>query len=171
MARKGSDRQLLITQYLQQMRCRMNRERGWADQGSQEEREAAFSRFVREYAWIMGDSHASVHQVFLYLRYVHELIALYDIQDPGPPTRYLPPQTRDAVIERDAHVCQYCHRAGGKRLGPDGKSWQIDHVVPLSRGGTEDLRNLALSCAECNLEKGAMMVADYLEARCNGETS
>ncbi len=30
----------------------------------------------------------------------------------------------------------------------------IDHVVPLSKGGSDDLSNLQLLCQECNEEKG-----------------
>jgi 5-methylcytosine-specific restriction endonuclease McrA len=30
---------------------------------------------------------------------------------------------------------------------------QIDHVIPLSRGGTDDRSNLAPSCRMCNMEK------------------
>ena len=29
----------------------------------------------------------------------------------------------------------------------------IDHIVPLARGGTNDLVNLQLLCAECNQKK------------------
>jgi len=30
----------------------------------------------------------------------------------------------------------------------------IDHVIPLSRGGSNDLSNLRPACYKCNLEKG-----------------
>jgi len=30
----------------------------------------------------------------------------------------------------------------------------IEHILPKSRGGTDDLYNLALACAGCNNEKG-----------------
>ncbi|HEX2574095.1 MAG TPA: HNH endonuclease [Polyangia bacterium] len=30
----------------------------------------------------------------------------------------------------------------------------IEHIVPRTRGGTNDLENLALACARCNREKG-----------------
>jgi len=31
---------------------------------------------------------------------------------------------------------------------------QVDHVVPISRGGADDISNFAASCAPCNLRKG-----------------
>lgn len=33
----------------------------------------------------------------------------------------------------------------------------IDHVVPLSAGGTNDLANLAVRCRACNSRKGPRM--------------
>lgn len=30
----------------------------------------------------------------------------------------------------------------------------IEHIRPSFKGGTDDLRNLAIACAECNHEKG-----------------
>lgn len=38
-----------------------------------------------------------------------------------------------------------------------------DHVVPKSRGGSNDPSNIALSCAECNQEKGALTLDEYRE--------
>lgn len=38
-----------------------------------------------------------------------------------------------------------------------------DHVVPKSRGGSNDPSNIALSCAECNQEKGALTLEEYRE--------
>jgi 5-methylcytosine-specific restriction endonuclease McrA len=30
----------------------------------------------------------------------------------------------------------------------------IEHIVPRTHGGTDDLENLALACARCNMQKG-----------------
>jgi 5-methylcytosine-specific restriction endonuclease McrA len=51
--------------------------------------------------------------------------------------------------------CLHC----GARLavGLDGAllgSATIEHIVPRSQGGTDDVENLALACARCNHEKG-----------------
>ena len=52
----------------------------------------------------------------------------------------------DQVKNRDGSVCQYCGA-----YAPGGGA---DHVVPLSRGGTDALDNLVWACRECNSSKG-----------------
>ena len=31
----------------------------------------------------------------------------------------------------------------------------IDHVIPISRGGTNDIENLRPACYDCNMRKGS----------------
>lgn len=44
--------------------------------------------------------------------------------------------------------CHYC------RTALDGSTATIDHVIPLSRGGSNYANNLVLACVECNVKKG-----------------
>ena len=60
---------------------------------------------------------------------------------------------RQQVKRRDGTVCAYCAAEGGKVYGPDKKPWHIDHVVPRSKGGKDELDNLVLACASCNIAK------------------
>lgn len=48
------------------------------------------------------------------------------------------------VLKRDGYTCHYC--------GLDANS--VDHVLPRSRGGTDDLDNLVACCSSCNSSKG-----------------
>ena len=48
------------------------------------------------------------------------------------------------VMQRDRRCCVYCQRPAGV----------VDHVVPLSRGGTDTLDNLVAACSDCNSRKG-----------------
>lgn len=57
-------------------------------------------------------------------------------------------KTRNTVYERDEGRCRYCQ---GSILF--NETFHIDHVVPVSKGGTNDLHNLALACIRCNLVK------------------
>ena len=66
---------------------------------------------------------------------------------------------RYEVFRRDNHACRYCGAAA-----PDAKL-TIDHVVPVTLGGTDDPANLVTACADCNAGKSgsspdAPIVAD-----------
>ena len=61
----------------------------------------------------------------------------------------LEPWKRDAVSRRDGWRCTYCD------LRVTRRTRHIDHSRCRRNGGTNLLRNLRLSCAPCNLEKGA----------------
>lgn len=55
---------------------------------------------------------------------------------------------RFEVFKRDKFVCQYCGACG-----PDVEL-EIDHIIPVSRGGTDDITNLKTACFKCNRGKG-----------------
>jgi 5-methylcytosine-specific restriction endonuclease McrA len=44
-------------------------------------------------------------------------------------------------------------------------TFQVDHVIPLTRGGSWELSNLLLCCAECNTIKGCLTRTEYLALR------
>lgn len=56
----------------------------------------------------------------------------------------VPNRKRFEVFERDKFTCQYCGRSAPNVI------LEIDHVVPVSRGGNNDIANLVTSCKECN---------------------
>jgi 5-methylcytosine-specific restriction endonuclease McrA len=51
---------------------------------------------------------------------------------------------RSKIYKRDNHTCVYCG---------SGKNLTLDHVMPRSRGGTNEWTNLVTSCIKCNLKK------------------
>jgi hypothetical protein len=56
-----------------------------------------------------------------------------------------------AVIARDRGACAECGINISTELAANP---QIDHIVPLAIGGTNDLMNLQLLCKSCNSQKG-----------------
>ena len=65
-------------------------------------------------------------------------------------------ETLNFIYDKSDGYCHYC----GKRLAwtnygsPEAKgAWEVDHGVPLSRGGSDHMRNLWAICVECNREK------------------
>jgi len=85
-------------------------------------------------------------------------------QDYTESTRYIPADVRREVHERDNEICQWCGGEGDPDRGPDGETWELDHVVPVSRGGTNDAENLVLSCRTCNRRKGAMTGEEFVKS-------
>ena len=59
---------------------------------------------------------------------------------------------RTEILERDSWTCVYC--------GTKDCEFHIDHVIPVSRGGTNDPENLAAACKSCNLSKSDKLVSE-----------
>ncbi|HYX30735.1 MAG TPA: HNH endonuclease [Pyrinomonadaceae bacterium] len=61
------------------------------------------------------------------------------------------PSTKARVRERAGNACEYCHlHQNDSPLAV----LHIEHIIPKSHGGSDDLDNLALACIDCNLHKG-----------------
>jgi hypothetical protein len=59
------------------------------------------------------------------------------------------------VAHRAAHRCEYCRAPEAIFNFP----FEVEHVVPISRAGTNDEENLALACRACNLHKADSITA------------
>ncbi len=63
----------------------------------------------------------------------------------APARRPIPLAKRFMVIKRDLYRCQICNRAGVEL--------EVDHIVPLNRGGSDRMDNLQTACRDCNRGK------------------
>jgi hypothetical protein len=54
-----------------------------------------------------------------------------------------------AVLARDHWTCCSC----GRSTREDGVLLEVDHILPRSRGGTDELSNLQTLCKKCNIGK------------------
>ena len=72
--------------------------------------------------------------------------------------------TLNRLIERDGMTCYLC----GKTCTKDDNRWgsfgpdypTIDHVIPLSKGGTHTWDNVRVACGICNELKGDEVISD-----------
>lgn len=64
---------------------------------------------------------------------------------------------RIRIFKRDNYTCIYCNKIGGKL--------EVDHIIPFSKGGSEDDENLATSCLKCNRQKKDKSVNEFIEWR------
>ena len=53
---------------------------------------------------------------------------------------------KQLVRQRADCLCEYCHSS--ERLSAN--RFTVDHLIPRSLGGSDDLDNLALACRRCN---------------------
>ena len=60
-------------------------------------------------------------------------------------------EERKAALKRSGGICACC----GKKLTT--KTMTMDHIIPISRGGTNEAENLIALCEDCNKEKGNIL--------------
>ena len=71
------------------------------------------------------------------------------------------PTLRFAILSRDNFKCQYCGISG------NNSELEVDHKIPISCGGTNDLSNLKTSCFKCNRGKGGNILNGRIDKRRN----
>ncbi|MFH7024645.1 MAG: RNA-guided endonuclease IscB [Heteroscytonema crispum UTEX LB 1556] len=64
-------------------------------------------------------------------------------------------ETREYLLEKWDRQCAYC--------GVKDVTLQIEHIHPRSKGGSNSITNLTLSCEKCNTKKGTKDIKDFLK--------
>lgn len=84
-------------------------------------------------------------------RIEHRLDLVLEFLEEMPRRKSLPPSVRTAVYTRNIGTTR--HRGVKTRYG----TRQIDHVIPVSQNGSDELDNLVTACRACNMRKRAML--------------
>lgn len=71
-------------------------------------------------------------------------------------SRHLP-----RLLERDGYWCGICDSGI-----EEGESIHVDHIVPRSRGGSDEIPNLQLAHKRCNIWKGTRLQSELDYAEC-----
>lgn len=61
---------------------------------------------------------------------------------------------RFEIFKRDSFTCQYCGETAPNVL------LEVDHIEPVSKGGTNEIINLITSCRDCNRGKGKTKLSE-----------
>ncbi|BAZ19436.1 HNH endonuclease (plasmid) [Kalymmatonema gypsitolerans NIES-4073] len=64
-------------------------------------------------------------------------------------------ETREYLLEKWNRQCAYC--------GVKDVPFQVEHIHPRSKGGSNSITNLTLSCEKCNVKKGTKDIKDFLK--------
>ena len=65
---------------------------------------------------------------------------------------------RFAVFNKTNGRCAYC----GVELEYDGV-WHMEHILPRSRGGKNEISNMLATCGKCNCRKHSRTLEEYRE--------
>jgi 5-methylcytosine-specific restriction enzyme A len=63
-------------------------------------------------------------------------------------SRHIAASVRVSVLNRDKYKCVFCGR-NSKYI-----ELEVDHIIPFSKGGSNDISNLQTLCFDCNRGKG-----------------
>jgi 5-methylcytosine-specific restriction endonuclease McrA len=62
-------------------------------------------------------------------------------------------RVRKEVLDRDYWTCHYC--------GQEANT--VDHLIPISKGGTDEATNMVAACVKCNSGKRDRMAPGFFE--------
>ncbi len=138
-------------------------------------RKPRFLNRTRKEGWLPPSLHSRVENICTWVERVRKLCPISDlsqelvrfdpqkIQNPeitgteyqqGELAGY---EVREYLLEKYQRTCQYC---SAKNI-----PLEVEHIVPKSRGGSDRVSNLTLSCRKCNEKKGNKPIDEFLKRK------
>jgi 5-methylcytosine-specific restriction endonuclease McrA len=68
-------------------------------------------------------------------------------------------RAKDKVYSHYKRICQYCF---------EKEATTLDHIIPLSQGGSKGVSNLVPACKDCNEKKAANLLPEEILIRVKG---
>jgi hypothetical protein len=70
-------------------------------------------------------------------------------------THNVTPLQKALVLKQDNYTCCYCGKEKEER------NLIVDHVIPRTKGGSDELKNLVASCVPCNAKKSWFSIEEF----------
>ena len=93
---------------------------------------------------VIEEYHREVHSVSFTIKLPSVVRLLKMVKRNRSPVKF----SRQNIYARDHYRCQYC----GEKSPSEELTY--DHVIPKSRGGKTEWKNIVTCCMECNRRKG-----------------
>ena len=115
-------------------------------------REAATLYANNSVAWTLGDACATLRGGIQRCSGLQSLIDVHPIiavrgAIPSRAWRHTPALSNPKLFARDKHVCAYCGAHGAE------DALTREHIIPISRGGSDSWMNCITACRACNGRK------------------
>ena len=171
LTHRGHQIRASLLQRRQQRRSRRNRKTRY--------RQARFLNRRRKQGWLPPSLQSRVDNIWTWLKRLNHCTPLthlalelvrFDTQKLQNPEisgveyqqgELLGYEVREYLLEKWGRKCAYC--------GVEHVPLQIEHIRPKSRGGSDRVSNLTISCKHCNETKGTMTASEFgypeIEAR------
>jgi len=91
-----------------------------------------------------------IHSVSFTIKLPSVVRLLRMVKRPKTPVKF----SRQNIYARDRYKCQYC----GDRFSTEDLTY--DHVIPKSRGGKTQWKNIVTCCIDCNRKKGGRIPSE-----------
>ena len=62
---------------------------------------------------------------------------------------------RNYLLEKHGHKCFYCDK--------EVSTFEVEHMIPKTKGGSNRIDNLTLSCHSCNQKKGTLTAEEFIK--------
>lgn len=99
---------------------------------------------------VIEEYHREIHSVSFTVKLPSVVRLLRLVKRPKTPVKF----SRQNIYARDRYKCQYC----GDRYPTEDLTY--DHVIPKSRGGKTQWKNIVTCCIDCNRKKGGRIPSE-----------
>lgn len=66
-------------------------------------------------------------------------------------------EVKEYLLEKWQRKCAYCNK--------ENTVFEVEHIIPKSKGGSSRISNLTLACRDCNQKKGNLSIEDFLKGK------